>query len=85
MITIFNRKELITTYDMNHYVNAIDALKGTNIGFRTRMKRINSSHIFTRGRGGRTGRKYDTEYTIYVKEADYNRAVNTIHDKEGWK
>ena len=76
MITVFNRKELITTYDMDELANAKDDLRNAGIDFK--ISRI--------GRGMNIGIKYGgVEYTLYVREQDYKNAVFIIHNKEGWK
>lgn len=86
MITIFNRKEVITTYDVEEYANARDDLKEAGIEFKIRTKRTGYSSVRSMGRGISGSKKhYGLEYTIYVKAEDYSRAVHIIHNKEGWK
>ena len=86
MVTIFNRKEVITTYDVEEYANARDDLKEAGIEFKIRTKRTSYSSVRSMGRGISASRKHDgLEYTLYVKEEDYSRAVHIIHNKEGWK
>ena len=86
MITILNRKEVITTYDVEEYANARDDLKEAGIEFKIRTKRTSYSSVRSMGRGISAPKKHDgLEYTIYVKEEDYSRAVHIIHNKEGWK
>ena len=86
MITIFNRKEVITTYDVEEYANARDDLKEAGIEFKIRRKRTGYSSVRSMGRGISASQKHNgLEYTIYVKEEDYHRAVHIIHNKEGWK
>ena len=86
MITIFNRKEVITTYDVEEYANARDDLKEAGIEFKIRSKRTSYSSVSRMGRGILASQKHNgLEYTIYVKEEDYSRAVHIIHNKEGWK
>lgn len=91
MITIFNRKEVITTYDVEEYANARDDLKEAGIEFKIRTKRTGYGSV-SAGKGGSIGRGISAsqkhnglEYTIYVKEEDYHRAMHIIHNKEGWK
>lgn len=89
MITIFNRKEVITTYDVEKYANTRDDLRDAGIEIKIRVKRTGYNKYPTGkgsgvGRGTLFGRKHNgLEYTIYVKETDYNRAVHIIHNKEG--
>ena len=90
MITIFNRKEVVTTYDMDTFANARDDLRDAGIEYKIRTKQTgyntySAGKVKSAGRFLVKGGKYGTEYTIYVKEEDYNRAVHIIHDKEGWK
>ena len=85
MITIFNRKEVITTYDVEEYANARDDLKEAGIEFKIKAKLPMFKAVSANKNITYMGRKYATEYTIFVKEEDYNRAVHIIHNKEGWK
>ena len=85
MITIFNKKELITTYDVNEYANARDDLKDAYIDFRIRTRRPKFQAVPINKNITYIGRKYATEYTIFVKDEDYNRALHIIHRKDGWK
>ena len=78
MITIFNRKELITLVSMQKMMHVREAL--SNVGIRSYTK--------TKGMGGFAGNRrhgmpfvnYDAAYTytIYVHRDDYNRAVQAI-------
>lgn len=81
MITIFNRKELITTYDMNHYANVRDDLKEAGVEFRIRTRRPKFKAVTVNRKINYISRKHATEYTIYVKDEDYNRAMNIIQNK----
>ena len=86
MITVFNRKELITTYDMDELANAKDDLRNAGIDFKISKKHSNGGSISRIGRGMNIGIKYGgVEYTLYVREQDYKNAVFIIHIKEGWK
>ena len=83
MITIFNRKELISTTDVEKYANARDDLKDAGIEFKLRSRAMHKSHVAAGKKIIPIGRNNGTEYIIYVKGQDYNRAINIIHNKEG--
>ena len=83
MITIFNEKELLVTYDVEIFANARDELKNAGIEFKARSKFFNGAAVSANK--NTKHRKYGTTYFIYVKEKDYNRAIHIIHSKEGWK
>ena len=83
MITIFNRKELISTTDVEKYANARDDLKDAGIEFKLRSRAMHKSHVAAGKKIIPIGRNNGTEYIIYVKEQDYSRAINIIHNKEG--
>ena len=83
MITLFNRKELTVTYDMNEQsrVRTILAKEGIDYSVKT-VNRLSASPFSagSRGRTGTYGQNMDamTEYIIYVKKADYENALNLI-------
>ena len=78
MITIFNRKELITLVSMQKMMHVREALSSAGIHSYTR----------TKGMGGFAGNRrhgvpfvnYDAAYTytVYVHKTDYDRAVRAI-------
>jgi nitrogen regulatory protein PII len=78
MITIFNRRELITLVSMQKMMHVREALSGAGI----------RSHTKTKGAGGFAGNRrhgvpcvnYDAAYTytVYVRREDYDRAVRAI-------
>ena len=82
MINIFNRKEAVTTTDMEKYRNARDSLARNNIEFRVRTRHAHYSHMNMGKRTMRIGRENGVEYIIYVREQDYGRALAAIHSKE---
>ena len=68
MITIFNRKQLILTYDMRVQSKVRDILSANNIDY------IINPVMFT-------ARVYSgAEYKIYVKKSDYEQACFLIKD-----
>ena len=78
MLTIFNRKELITLVSMQKMMHVREALSGAGI----------PSHTRTKGMAGFAGNRrhgvpfvnYDAAYTytIYVHKTDYDRAMRAI-------
>ena len=84
MITIFNRKELTVTFDMNEQarVRTLLAEEGIDYSVKT-VNRLSASPIAagSRSHTGTYGQNTDamTEYIIYVKRADYERAVYLLH------
>ena len=85
MITMLNRKEVISTTHVEKYANARDDLKDAGIEFKLRSRAMHKSHVAAGKKIIPIGRNNGTEYIIYVKEQDYNRAINIIHNKEGWR
>lgn len=78
MITIFNRKELITLVSMQKMMHVREALSNAGV----------SSYTKTKGMAGFWGNRrhgvpfvnYDAAYTytIYVHKSDYDRAMRAI-------
>lgn len=77
MITVFNRKELFTTFDMEKQALVRSRLKADNIEYRIRVVSKGSS---SRGRMYNPGghRNLDTQYIFYVKKKDYDEAYSMI-------
>ena len=83
MITIFNRKELFITYDMQKQSEIRTILRNNKIKYDVKVKNLLSSsplHAGTRTHTGSHGidltKSY--EYKIYVKKTDYERAKKLI-------
>ncbi len=80
MLTIFNRRELYMTYDMNDRVRVCDVLSANGIDYR--LKTTNTTSPSTGGRrGGNTfglNMDYSYEYKIYVHRNDYDYALHLI-------
>lgn len=83
MLTLFNRKELLTTCSMEEQARVRDTLAKHNIDYR--VKAVNPSARATfadsgRGRMGSFGVKADCayQYYIYVHKHDYDRARSLI-------
>ena len=80
MITIFNRQLLLTTFDMEKYLNVRDDLVNNNIRYRLviRNRRDYSNPIMRKGTIY-TGRRFACEYNLYVHEKDYPHAVAVLN------
>lgn len=79
MITIFNRRELLTTYDMAQQAQARAGLDAAGIPYKVRVvDRKNGQAMLadSRARTGSFGENMAMayEYTIYVAKEDLERA-----------
>ena len=83
MITLFNRKELTVTFDLNEQarVRTLLAAEGIDYSVKT-VNRLSASQISSgsRLRTGTYGQNTEAmiEYSIYVKKTDYERAAKAI-------
>ena len=78
MITIFNRKELLITLDLNRQANIRDILAANDIDYAVKVvSRYTGSN---RSRSGTFGinSNYLYEYKIYVHKKDYEHALLII-------
>lgn len=82
MISIFNRRELVATFDLKRKSNICDSLDSNNINYHVKVINRNSPSAFsdTRGRVGTLGQNLDLsyEYIIYVKKKDFEFAKKII-------
>ena len=82
MITIFNRKELLITMDMNQQSNVRNILSANGVDYTTKVTNLQSPSVFEnkRGRYGSFGinQNYSYEYKIYVHKKDYDYALSLI-------
>ncbi|MBE5930010.1 MAG: hypothetical protein E7268_02985 [Lachnospiraceae bacterium] len=83
MITLFNRKKLTVTYDINEQARIRTLLAGEGIDYSVKTVNRLSSSSFSAGSRVRTGTYGQNteamiEYIIYVKKADYERAGKLI-------
>ena len=83
MLTIFNRKELITTMDMQRQANIRSVLSANGIAYTVRTENLQGSSAFggrSRGHSGSFGvdPTYSYEYHIYVHKNDYENALRLI-------
>lgn len=86
MITIFNRKELVTTFDMKKQVKVRDLLVQFKIPYTVRVLNRKSPSPFDAGSRARTGTfgenlQLEYQYTIFVKKVDYEKANAIINGK----
>ena len=80
MLTIFNRRELYMTYNMNDRIRICDILRANGIDYRLKTTNTTASAMGGR-RGGNTlgvNMDYTYEYKIYVHKNDYDRALHLI-------
>lgn len=83
MITLFNRKELVTTFDMKKQGQLRELLQANGIDYRVKVINRGSPSPFDAGARARTGSfgqsmALSYEYKIYVKKADYERALSLL-------
>ena len=77
MITIFNRKELLCTFDMKNQAEVRDILWKYDISYEVRVS--DRADVFVGGRmianDDLAIPEHQTEYLIYVKREDFDRAM----------
>ncbi|MBQ8315566.1 MAG: hypothetical protein IJX95_07490 [Lachnospiraceae bacterium] len=83
MITIFNRKELTVTFDLNEQARLRKVLAEDGIDYNVKTVNRLSASPFSTGSRSRTGTygqntEVMIEYVIYVKRGDYDRALELI-------
>lgn len=82
MITIFNRKELFITMDMNRQSNVRDILSANGVEYTVKVTNLQSASVIdsSRGKVGNFGinQNYSYEYKIYVHKKDYDNALRLI-------
>lgn len=83
MITLFNRAELLITYDPTQLNRARDALSQAGIDYQYRTKDLASPSPFDAGSHSRTGsfgmdRDACVEYKLYVRKDDLSLAQSLI-------
>lgn len=86
MITIFNRKELVITYNMKEQARIREILDNHNIDYDIKVvNRMSPSPMAagTRARMGSLGQNSGEmcEYIIYVSKKDYERAHHMLYSK----
>lgn len=82
MITIFNRKELVLTYNMKEQGEVRMLLSQNKIPYKIVTKSRGNLHS-VRGHAGTLGMDSDLlyEYHIYVHEDDFDKAQAVLHRK----
>ena len=75
MLTIFNRKELITTMDMQRQANIRSILSANGIAYTVRTENLQGSSALG---GFGIDPNYSYEYHIYVHKNDYENALRLI-------
>ena len=77
MITVFNRKELLCTFDMKKQAEVRDILWKYDISYEVRVS--DRADVFVGGRmianDDLAIPEHQTEYLIYVKREDFDRAM----------
>ena len=82
MLTIFNRRELYLTYDMNDRVRVCDILSVNGIDYHLKTTNTSAPLLGSARRGGNTlglNMDYIYEYKIYVHKDNLERAQYLIH------
>ena len=79
MITIFNRRELITTFSRDAQARVRDVLSQNGIDYRIKTD-SHPSGMYARGRTGTLGQNpaHAYQYTIFVHRNDYEKAQYLI-------
>ena len=82
MITVFNRKELLITYDMQKQSEVRIILRDHKIKYDVKVNNLLSPSPMNAGRTHAGSHGIDLtksyEYKIYVKKADYERTIKLI-------
>lgn len=83
VLPFFNQKELVVCSNQSQYQKYTSLLEKAGITYRTKARDLSSPSLFSMGTRERAGTafqkvNYQTLYTIYVRKADYERAVHVI-------
>ena len=83
MLPFFNQKELVVCSNQSQYQKYTSLLEKAGITYRTKVRDLSSPSLFSMGTRERAGTafqkvNYQTLYTIYVRKANYERAVHVI-------
>ncbi len=83
MITIFNRRELFTTYDMAQQAQVRAALDAAGVPYKVRVVDRKNGQAMLAGSRARTGSFGESqalayEYAIYVAKEDLDRAAQAL-------
>lgn len=87
MITVFNRKELMSTFSMKEQAEIRDALSANNIDYSIKTVNWTSSSPFAsqRARQATLGENLSVEYEyiFYVKKEDFDQAKAVVNKTFG--
>lgn len=83
MITVFNRREILTTFSQEEFVRAKESLAQAKINFCIRIINQESAKGWGSDRRGTYGslgmnQPYTKQYLIYVHRKDYDEASAVI-------
>lgn len=80
MITIFHRKELVTTYSMKEQAEIRNYLAAAGIDYLVKVENMTGNVSRSRGMTGSYGQspQYDNIYVIYVHKKNYEEASELI-------
>ena len=78
MITLFNRKELFITTDMNYQAKIRGILAAKGIDYAIKVKNLQGAYSRARGGGFGINQNAAYEYRIYVHKKDYDKALTAI-------
>lgn len=74
----FHKKELTMTFDRTYYDTVCGKLAAGGIDYRTKWRDMNSVGR-SRGTMGSFGQERTTQYYIYVRKQDYDKAAAMLH------
>lgn len=83
MLTIFNQKELVRTYNMKQQAELRDILAQNHIDYTVKVVNRKSPSPFDAGSRARTGTfgeslQMENEYIVYVYKNDYEKAAELL-------
>jgi len=86
MITVFNRKEVLTTFSMGEYANARSILSEYHIPYVTKTVSTSGGNFMGGGHRSTWGSMgenldYSYQYYLYVHKKDYEEATYRLAEK----
>lgn len=83
ILTIWNRRELVTVLTMQEQADIVEALRASNLDYSVKAVDLSSPSTLNPGSRTRCGTygldsQYQYEYIIYVKKKDYSFARQVI-------
>ena len=86
MITLFNRKQLLSTYQMEEQANVRDILSQNNVDYHVHIVNRKSPSPMDAGSRitGTFGENLSLghEYIIYVKKTEHDKAMDSLKQSE---